>query len=511
MSDFTPISDIPEKVSALRGTYLNQTILDIDTRLHLLRNIYYAIKDNSKQFQDALYHDFFRSPSETLALEVNICLGEIIDVIKNLKKWAKPVAASGIDLAFKATNPYISKKPLGVVLIISPFNYPLVLSASPIIGAIAAGNSVLFKPSEQVPEFSKLFSKLMSEAIDIPNVFDYVLGGVQETTAVLEQKFDKIMYTGGGKVARIISAAAAKHLTPTLLELGGKSPAFVVENTKNLTTVANRIAWGKFTNGGQTCVAVDYVYVHKSLQAKLVDEIIKVTESMYPNLTASTSDYTHLINSAAFKRISTVIENTKGDIVFGGLKDSDPESNYIKPTIINNASFEDSTMQEELFGPILPIIPYDDIDEAIHNVISKHDTPLATYIFTSNSSSPDVKKIESHIRTGALFMNDVIIHVGISQLPFGGVGESGNGAYHGRYSFDQFSHAYPILKQPFWAELMLKFRYPPFTEKNLKLLSLGTVPTAWFGRKGRVTKNWFFRKWQLVLVLLYLTYYFLKK
>ncbi|KAK6204885.1 aldehyde dehydrogenase [Scheffersomyces amazonensis] len=491
---YTPLDEIPIGVKKLKDTFhKSQKTHSIQYRLNQLRNVYFKIKDNIDNITESLEKDFHRAPSETQNLEVVVGLNEIVHTMSSLHKWTKPEPVSGLPLAL-STNPiYIERIPVGVVLIISPFNYPFLLSFSAIIGAIAAGNVVVFKPSELAPNFANLFSKLLQEALD-DDIFYVIHGGVDETTKALEQKYDKIMYTGNNFVGTIIAKKAAETLTPVILELGGKSPAFVISDVKDkdIPTIARRIVWGRFVNAGQTCVAVDYVLVHDSIHDKLVAAIKKVIEEeFYPNLKDSSESYTHLIHDRAFDNLSTIIKTSKGKLITGG--ETNKSSRFISPTVIDNVDWNDSTMKQEIFGPILPILTYSNLQSALEDVISHHDTPLAQYIFTGGSanrhSNAQINSIVTAIRSGATMINDVILHVGLVNAPFGGIGSSGYGNYHGIYSFRAFSHERTTFEQKLWNDVALKARYPPYTEKKDKLFQTSQTAyggNVWFGRTGDV-------------------------
>ena len=516
---YTALDDIPVGVQRLADSFHKlQKTHSIQFRLNQLRNIYFGLKDNVDAITEALEKDFGRSPAETKNLEVYSSLNELVFTMANLHKWVKPDKVTDLPVNMRTNPVYIEKIPLGVVLIITPFNYPLFLAIPSIVGAIAAGNCVVFKPSESTPHFSQLISDILTKALD-PDIFFAVNGAIPETTKLLDQRFDKIMYTGNNTVGTIIAKKAAETLTPVILELGGKSPAFVLEDVKDkdIPTIASRLAWGRFTNAGQTCVAVDYILVHKSVKAKLVAELVKVTkEKFYPGLNKENKDYTHIIHDRAFQNLSKIIETTKGDIVLGG--ESDAASRYLPPTIVDNVKWDDSTMRGEIFGPILPIVEYDDLLEAISRIISGPDTPLAQYIFTSGkttrSSNRQLNQILTSVRSGATIVNDVLLHVALANAPFGGVGNSGHGAYHGIYSFRAFSHERTTIEQKLWNEFMLKVRYPPFTEEKNKVLEVAQTEhngNVWFGRTGNVRLNGpstFFNIWTGVAGVVAIAYAF---
>lgn len=492
--EYTDIDDISKGVERLRFAFHNKgKTHSIQYRLNQLRNVYFAVKDNINHLCEALEKDFHRPPSETKALEVSVGLAELVKIMANLHKWAQPLTVTDLPLSFKGTPIYVERIPLGVVLVISPYNYPFFLSFSAVVGALAAGNAVVLKQSEATPHFSQLFSEILSNALD-DDIFFPVNGAVTETTALLDQKFDKIMYTGNNTVGKIVAKKAAETLTPVILELGGKSPAFVLDdlNDSDIQTVAQRIAWGSFCNAGQTCVAVDYVLVHSSKKQKLVDALKKVVEEkFYHSIDKNDANFAHMIHSRAYDGLMSKIKLTKGKIITGG--SGDAASRYIAPTIIDNVSWDDLTMQSELFGPVLPILEYTDLDSAIDEARRQHDTPLALYIFTGGAQSRKknvkVDRIRAKIRSGGTIVNDVVMHVGVTSAPFGGIGQSGNGSYHGFNSFKAFTHERTVMEQKFFNEFALNSRYPPYKLKNDKLIESSVSAyngDVWFKRTGDV-------------------------
>lgn len=495
---YTPLSEIPKGIERLtRAFHEKQKTHSIQFRLNQLRNLYFLLKDNSEALCDALSKDFNRSPSETRNLELAGATSELLHAMSSLHKWVKPEKVTDLPLTASLNPVYIERIPLGVVLIISPFNYPFLLSFNSIAGAIAGGNAVVFKPSESTPHYSQLFTSLLTQALD-PDIFYAVNGAIPETTVVLDQKFDKIMYTGNNTVGTIVAKKAAETLTPVLLELGGKSPAFILDDVKDsdLKAIANRIVWGRFANAGQTCVAVDYVLVHESVKQKLISKIESVIkEDFYPNLTKDDPSYTHLIHNRAFNNLSKILDTTKGDIIVGGERDS--ASNYISPTVVDNVDWNDSTMQQELFGPVLPIITYSNLADAVTEVVRRHDTPLAQYIFTSGATSPQkneqVNLIFKSIRSGALLVNDVLMHVALANAPFGGIGQSGlGGGYHGFFSFRTFTHERTVMENDLKVDFALASRYPPYSSNKDGAVSAALIPyndVAWFNRTDDVRIN----------------------
>lgn len=491
---FTPVEEIPGIVNRLKDSFhQKRKTHSLQYRLNQLRNVYFAMRDNLDEICDALYKDFYRAPSETVTLEYGPTMAELVHTMSSLHKWARPEKVEDLPLTMLTNPTYIERVPFGTVLVITPFNYPLFLTISSLAAAISGGNCVILKISELVPHFAQVMTNVLTEALD-PDTFAIINGAIPETTALLENQFDKIMYTGSTSVGKIIAKKAAETLTPCLLELGGKSPAFVLDdvNEKDVPTIARRIVWGRFINAGQTCVAIDYVLVSSKVKAKLVDEIVKVIENeFYPSLDAKDPTYTHIIHERAFEILQSIIDSTKGDIICGGQTDS--ATRFIAPTVIDNATWADSSMQQELFGPVLPILSYDDLEEAVSEVVKRHDTPLALYIFTSNAKlrakNRQVDLIRTAIRSGGTMVNDSILQVSLTNAPFGGIGQSGQGAYHGFYSYRAFTHERTTIELSLSVDFALKVRYPPLNEKKSKVMQAAQLPfneNVWFGRTGDV-------------------------
>lgn len=491
---YTSISEIPKIVGRLNASFHEKgKTHSLQYRLNQLRNIYFALQDNKEKICDALYQDFNRAPSETMNLEYALVMSHLLHTMSHLHKWAAPEKVGDLPVNMMGTPVYIEKIPLGTVLVISPFNYPLVLSVESIAAAIAAGNCVVLKLTELTPHFSQLLTDILTAALD-PDTFAMINGGVEETTAVLDQKFDKIMYTGSTQVGTIIAKKAAETLTPVLLELGGKSPGFVLADVKDsdLDVIAKRIVWGRYTNAGQTCVAIDYLLVHESVKDKLVNAMVRVIkDEFYDGLTARNTGYTHIIHKRAFENIRKMIETTRGNVVAGGKPDE--ESRFIPPTLIDDVYWDDSTMQQEIFGPVLPVLSYLNLSDAISHVVKRHDTPLALYIFTSGSQlrkkNVEVDMIRQAIRSGGTIINDSLLQVSLHNAPFGGIGTSGQGAYHGYYSYRAFSHERTTIEQSLAMDFALKVRYPPVCEKKDAVLQSSQEAyngNVWFGREGDV-------------------------
>jgi len=404
-------------------------------------------------------------------------------------KWAKPEKPP-FTINGAPMRPVIYKEPKGVVLIISPFNYPIWLCISPMAGAIAAGNAVVIKPAETTPHVSSLFAELVPKYLD-PELVAVVNGAVPETTKLLDLTWDHILYTGSGRVGRIVSAAAAKHLTPVSLELGGKSPVFIDPNC-DLETAAKRILWGKVVNAGQTCVAPDYVLVPEDFQDKFVNALKEVSEQFYPKSASEPGAYSRLVTPQAFKRVKGLLDNTKGKVVFGG--DTDEATKFIAPTVVKDVSVDDSLMSEEIFGPILPVVPVKDLNEAIA-FVNNNDHPLALYVFSRDEGYK--RKVFDSTQSGAAIANEVIIHPGIEGLPFGGTGPSGHGYHSGKYSFDMFTHLRSSMDSPSWVDRILGFRFPPYTNQSMKGVSrlVKSLPPRPSGPPNPATANGTATKW----------------
>jgi len=473
---YTPLEDINKLHATLRAGHNSGKLRSIEYRKYQLLQLAYLVKDNAKRFEEALTADLGRPVLETYFFEINSTIGDIKAIHSSVEKWAKPTKPP-FSLNFAAMRPVIYKEAKGIVLIISPFNYPLWLSVPPLAGAIAAGNSVLLKPSESTAAVSALFAELIPKYMD-PDVLAVVNGAIPETTRLLELPWDHILYTGNGRVGKIVATAAAKHLTPVTLELGGKSPVIIDPNC-DLETAARRILWGKVVNAGQTCVAPDYILVPRSFQDKFIDALIAQYKQFYPDGQIKDDQFSNLVSPGAFRRVKGLLDATKGQIVIGG--ETIEEKKYIAPTIVKDVTAEDALMSEEIFGPVLPIVPIADIDEAI-TFINERDHPLALYVFSRDDEIK--KKVFRNTKSGAAVANETVIHCAVDGLPFGGVGPSGYGAHTGKYTFDIFTHLRSSIDPPSWVDKILGFRFPPYTSKKLKTaetalgVSLPTRPTG---------------------------------
>ncbi|NFK77233.1 aldehyde dehydrogenase [Clostridium botulinum] len=426
---------------------------DINFRIEALKKLKHNIKINENNIFKALKIDLNKSEFETFITEIGIVYDEINGAIKNIKKWSKPKKVKTPITNFLASS-YIYNEPYGVALIMSPWNYPFQLIMAPLVGAISAGNCVLLKPSELAIETEKIIVKIIKDTFS-DEYIGVITGGIEESTALLKEKFDYIFYTGGINVGKIVMRAAAEHLTPITLELGGKSPC-IVDKDANIDLAARRIAWGKFLNAGQTCVAPDYLVVHRNIKEKLISSIENYIVEFFGENTFESEDYPRIINERHFKRLEGYLK--EGKIVSGG--NTDINNLYIEPTIIEGINFENRIMEEEIFGPIFPVIEFENIDKVI-DIVKNNPKPLALYYFSENKEKQEF--IIKNISFGGGCINDTIMHLSTSTLPFGGVGSSGIGGYHGRASFDTFSHKKSILKK---SDLIdVKIRYAPFKGK----------------------------------------------
>ncbi len=447
-------------VACARECFQDDVTRPLDWRDAQLAGLAEFVTQESAAIQEALRDDLRKADFESYMAEIWPLVGEIKEARRNLKRWTAPRKAK-TPVVLKPASSVLRPDPLGVVLIISPWNYPMNLVLSPLIGAMAAGNCVVMKPSELAPATSRLLAERLSSYVD-GACFPVVEGGVPETTALLEQRFDHICYTGGARVARIVMTAAAKHLTPTTLELGGKSPCIVHDSAK-LGVAAKRIAWGKFMNAGQTCVAPDYILVSDSSHDALVEELKKTIDTFYGTDPQQSQDYPRIINEAHFDRVASLIDDT--NVVHGG--QTDRADKYIAPTLMTNVTPDDPVMQEEIFGPVLPIIRIGSVDEAIE-FVNAREKPLALYLFGEDRNVEE--RVLSRTTAGGVTVNHTILHLSNSSLPFGGVGESGMGAYHGKWGFDTFSHLKPVLKKATWTDPPIT--YPPYSNWKSKLLSM---------------------------------------
>ncbi|MDG4657494.1 aldehyde dehydrogenase [Ectobacillus antri] len=447
---------IQELIAQQRAYYHSGQTRALPIRLLQLQKLYDGIQTYETKILDALKQDLNKSQFEAYVTEIGYTLKEISFVKKHLGRWMKPQKVKGTLLQAGGKG-RIVPEPYGVTLIIAPWNYPFQLAMAPLIGAIAAGNTAIVKPSELTPHVSAVIAELLRE-VYAEEYIAVVEGGVEISTELLAQPFDHIFFTGSVAVGKIVMEAAAKRLTPVTLELGGKSPC-IVHDDANLEVAARRIVWGKFVNAGQTCVAPDYVYVHKHVKDKLIALIREEIQKQYANPLQG-EGYVRIVSERHFQRLASFLTN--GNVLAGGKVNQ--EKLIIEPTLLGNVTWDDAVMQEEIFGPILPMFEYEDLDRVIQTIL-QHPKPLALYAFTESKRVED--EIVTRISYGGGCINDTIFHLGSPYLPFGGVGESGMGSYHGEYSFRAFSHYKSVLRQS--SKFDLKFRYYP-SESALKFI-----------------------------------------
>ena len=452
----TPV-EISDLLAKQRHFFQTGKTKNIAFRIEQLQILKQSILTNEAAITKALKADLHKSEFEAYMTEMGLCLAEIDYAIKNIKSWTKPQKVATPITQFLATS-QIYSQPLGVVLIIGPWNYPLQLMITPLIGAIAAGNCTILKPSEIAVNTGQLLAKLVQQNFD-PAFITVITGDKETSQYLLAEKFDHIFFTGSTEVGKMVMAAAAKQLTPVTLELGGKSPCIVEADTQ-LEYTARRIVWGKFINAGQSCVAPDYLLVNQTIKSALLKQIQNWIQKLFGDNPATSPDYGRIINQNHFQRLSQFL--VTGEIVVGG--ETDIEDLYIAPTVIDGVDWDDAVMQEEIFGPILPVIEYSDLSEAIALVNSK-PKPLALYFFSHNSQKQ--QRILQETFSGGVCINETMMHLGVPELPFGGVGASGMGRYHGKASFDTFSHQKSVLNKSFLIDVPL--RYAPYQGK-LKLL-----------------------------------------
>lgn len=448
--------------SKLRAVFQSGLTLPISWRIAQLRSLLLLLTEREADLCGALASDLSKTPYECYFSEFYYLKNSCIYAIKNLKKWAAPQKVP-TPLLSRPSWAEVVAEPLGVILVISPWNYPLTLALDPVIGAIAAGNAVVLKPSEVAPATSSLLAKLLPEYLD-SNAIAVVEGGVSICTALLEQKWDKIFFTGNATVGKIIMTAATKHLTPVILELGGKCPV-LIDSTADLDVTVKRLAFAKWNSSyGQACVAPDYVLVENSIAQDLIAKLKKTLVKFYGEDASTSVDHARVVNARHIDRLRRYLEedSVKGTIVHGG--DVDKNSLYFGPTILLNPSLESSVMEEEIFGPILPIIEVESMDDALR-FVNARPKPLSIYVFTEDDAFK--KKAAMVLQTGSIVYNDAVVQFVLDGLPFGGVGESGFGAYHGKYTFDAFSHPKTLVYRRFCFDA--PFRYPPFIELKVNL------------------------------------------
>jgi len=455
--------DADRIVSDIRAGYNRGITRPFEWRRNQLDAMAKMLNENADRLLAALATDLHKPATEAWTTEIGFTLADIDHQKAHLEKWSKPRKVK-VPLAYQPGTGRIVPEPKGVVLVIAPWNYPLQLLLSPMAGAIAAGNAVVAKPSELAPATSAVLVELCARYLD-PATISVVGGGVDESSALLEQRFDHIFFTGGTRVGKIVMRAAAEHLTPVTLELGGKSPAIVAADA-DVEVTARRIAWGKFVNSGQTCIAPDYVLVARPLRDRLVAAIEASVTEFYGADPHTSDDYGRIISDDHFERISSLIHaDGSGDIAFGGT--TDPTDRFIAPTVLTDPDLESDVMSEEIFGPVLPVICVDNVDEAI-DFVNSREKPLALYVFTDDDAT--AQRTIARTSSGGVSINGTLLHIGPPDLPFGGVGPSGMGAYHGEAGFETFSHLKSVYDKRIKPDL--KVLYPPYTNMKERLIKL---------------------------------------
>lgn len=452
--------NIPELLNHQRQFFKTNTTRDISFLKGLLKTLRQEIINHEEAIYEALEKDFKKSRFETYLSEIGIVLAELDLAIKHIKKWAKPKRIFPSILNFPSFD-YIYSEPYGTVLIIGPWNYPFQLALAPMIAAIAAGNTVVIKPSELTPHTSKLVEDIIAKVFQKEHVA-IIQGGIPETTELLAQQWDYIFFTGSVPVGKIVAKAAAVHMTPITLELGGKNPC-IIDDTVNLKLTARRLVWGKFLNAGQTCIAPDYLLVKSSIKQSLIEHLIHEIENAYTDNPQSSLDYPRIINAKNLNRLTKMLEDVT--VAYGGQYDT--SDNYLAPTLIDAPSLDSEVMKDEIFGPILPILSYDS-EADLKRIINAYEKPLAFYVFSNNSRY--AKQLMSQYSFGGGTINDTMIHFGNHRLPFGGVGDSGIGAYHGRLGYTTFSHQKAIVKKGNWLDIPM--RYAPYKGKLKQLKAM---------------------------------------
>jgi len=447
-------------LARLRQTFDSGKTRPIEWRLAQLGEIERMMREHEADFAEALRLDLGKCRFEAVLTEMSFVQEEAKYATRHLKAWMKPQRVR-TPLMVQPGRSYIQPEPKGVVLIIAPWNYPMSMVMAPLVGAVAAGNCAVMKPSEITQHTSAALAGILPRYLDT-EAFAVVEGGIPETTELLEQPFDHILYTGNERVARVVMTAAAKHLTPVTLELGGKSPC-LIDKSADIEVAASRIAWGKFINAGQTCVAPDHVLVHREVATRFIDAITRKIKDFYGDDPSQSPDYCRIASERHTERFARLLEGHK--IHVGGRVDV--ARRFVEPTIVLDPPVDSALMQEEVFGPVLPVITVDEMHHAI-KFVADRPKPLALYLFTKSKALEEA--VLSRLSAGSICINDAVIFMVSPELPFGGIGNSGMGRYTGWYGFETFSHMKPVMKRSFRLDAPL--RYPPYTEKKAKLLKM---------------------------------------
>lgn len=448
-------NDVEQMIESQRAYYYTGATKPAEFRKAQLAQLKQSIKKHESEVLEALRKDLGKSEFEAYSTEVGFVLDSITNMTKNLDEWMEPEAVK-TPIFLQPAKSFVMREPYGSVLIIGPFNYPFQLVMEPLIGAMIGGNCAIIKPSETTPNVTAVIKTIIEDVFP-PYYIRVVEGEREEVTALIHASFDYIFFTGSVNVGKVIMKAASERLTPITLELGGKSPA-IVDQTANLDLAAKRIAWGKLMNTGQTCVAPDYICVHESVKDEFMKKLKKTIRNFYGKDAQTSPDYGRIVSTQHFDRLSAIIDQEQGQIVYGGQRDRDDL--YMEPVILDNIGWESPSMEDEIFGPILPVITYTDLP-ALLRQIRKLPKPLSAYLFSESERA--IEFFLDELPFGGGCINDTVSHVGSSYLPFGGIGTSGVNSYHGKQSFETFTHAKSILKKS--TKLSTNVLYPPYKQK----------------------------------------------
>ncbi|KAI9699770.1 MAG: hypothetical protein M1836_002805 [Candelina mexicana] len=476
--EHTPIQSIPSIVNEVRNTFHSHRTRPVEYRLVQLRKFYWGLKDNEQALAEACRLDLGKSQFEAFVSEIEWVKNDVIFTTNNLQKWVQDEKAPDIPLTNRAVSPKIRKDPLGCILVIGAYNFPIQLSLGPLIGAIAAGCTAVLKPSEAAPASAAVMQKIILESLD-HSAYTVVQGGIPETTSLLEEQWDKIFYTGSSTVGKIIARKAAETLTPVTLELGGRNSAIVTKNA-DPKLAARRLLWGKTLNAGQVCTSQNYIVVDKDILPTFLAELEATMKEFYPQGAKASPDYGRIVNERQFRRLKGMLDNSRGKILLGGSMDE--KELFLEPTVVQVDDLNDPLVIDESFGPLIPIYTVNDLDEAIKVANQVHSTPLAIYPF---GNKKETDRVLRETRSGGASVNDSFFHASIPTLAFGGVGESGQGSYRGKASFDAFTHRRSVTTTPNWMEFLLSVRYPPYKGKLAQFQKMANL-TPNFDRDGNV-------------------------
>ncbi|KAL1836203.1 hypothetical protein VTJ49DRAFT_5456 [Mycothermus thermophilus] len=481
----TALDAIPQIASTARGSFRTHKTKKLAWRKVQLRKLYWALHDYEPQLLAALKEDLRKSAFEALLSEIDWLKKDCMFMLDHLDKFAKDekLRAPHVPAMYSIMNFRIRKEPVGTVLIIGPYNYPVQLLLAPLVGAIGAGCTAVLKPSELTPRCAMVIKDMIESRLD-SSAFAVVNGAIPETNALMNEKWDKIFFTGSAAVGTIIARKAAETLTPVVLELGGKNPAFITKSCPNLALAARRLMWGKTMNAGQICMSQNYVLIEKELVETFIVYLKQAYKDMFPQGAKQSPDLARIVNQRHFQRLKKMLDNTRGRIVMGG--EVDEAELYIEPTAVLVNSVDDPMMAEESFGPIFSIYPVNSLDEALNVANLVHRTPLSLMAFGSKKEN---ERILNEMTSGGATLNDAYFHGAVNTVPFGGVGDSGWGSYRGKASFDCFTHFRTVAETPGWADSLLAVRYMPFDMGKLKLLSRLTEKKPNFDRDGKVVKG----------------------